>query len=209
MDQPMIESQGTLRWDTLIDLLRYRGLKTPDRPAFRYLANGEEESLTLTYRELDERVRAVAAQLQIRELTGKRVLLLYPSGLDFVTAFFGCLYAGAVAVPAYPPKKNHHMKRLKNIADDADAAAILTTRALVERHMKSADEHGWRGMRWIASDEMTSSGRFPLGTTAIGKRNAGISSIYIRFNGIAERGDGHPRQPAAQYEHVSNRLRIG
>ena len=46
---------------------------------------------------------------------GERVLLLYPPGLEYVAALFGCLYAGAVAVPAYPPRFNRPMLRLRTM----------------------------------------------------------------------------------------------
>src|SRR2546425_10541712 len=88
----------------LVELLRWRGTSSPsDRPGFTFLADGEAQALTMTYAELDLRARAIAAHLQRLDAHGKHVLLLYPPGLDYVSAFFGCLYAGAVAVPAYPP----------------------------------------------------------------------------------------------------------
>jgi 8-amino-7-oxononanoate synthase len=66
-------------------------------------------------------------------MTGRRALLLYPSGLDFIAAFMGCLYGGAIAVPAYPPRKNRSVERIEAIAADADAAVALTTRDVVDR----------------------------------------------------------------------------
>ena len=60
-------------------------------------------------------------------LEGERALLLYPAGLDFIAAFFGCLYAGVVAVPAYPPRRNRSLSRIQAIADDAEAKVALTT----------------------------------------------------------------------------------
>ena len=57
--------------------------------------------MTLTYGELYRYSKAIAFQLQILELTGERVLLLYPPGIDYLPAFFGCLYARVVAVPAH------------------------------------------------------------------------------------------------------------
>ena len=62
-------------------------------------------------------------------LTGERALLLYPAGLDFIAAFFGCLYAGVVAVPAYPPRRNRSLSRIQAIVDDAQARVALTTAA--------------------------------------------------------------------------------
>ena len=58
----------------------------------------------LTWGELDRRARAIAAALTEAGAAGERALLLYPPGLDYLAAFFGCLYAGTVAVPVYPPR---------------------------------------------------------------------------------------------------------
>ena len=68
-------------------------------------------------------MRAIAAWLESHNLGGERALLLYPPGLEFITAFFGCLYAGVVAVPVYPPRRNRSLERIQAIADDGHAAA--------------------------------------------------------------------------------------
>jgi acyl-CoA synthetase (AMP-forming)/AMP-acid ligase II len=115
---------------TLVALLRRRTSENPDRVAFTFLADPETDKGTLTYRELDQRARAIAGTLQSLGLAGERVLLLYPPGLDYVAAFFGCLYAGAVAVPAYPPRRNRSLDRLQAIAADSRAAVALITPAV-------------------------------------------------------------------------------
>ena len=89
--------------------------------------DGENEEIHLTYQQLDERARTVAARLTSMGLEGQRALLLYPAGLDFIVAFFGCLYAGVVAVPAYPPRRNRSLSRIQAIVDDAKARVALTT----------------------------------------------------------------------------------
>ncbi|MFM8802361.1 MAG: AMP-binding protein, partial [Planctomycetia bacterium] len=91
---------------TIVDLLRQRAAYRPHDRAFTFLVDGENEELNITYAELDRKARAVGAWLASEGMAGKRVLLLYPSGLDFIAAFMGCLYGGAIAVPAYPPRKN-------------------------------------------------------------------------------------------------------
>ncbi|MDR5852260.1 non-ribosomal peptide synthetase [Caballeronia sp. LZ003] len=89
------------------------------------------------YAALDRRATALARCLRDAHgwTNGVRVLLMMDSGLDYVAAFFGCLYAGAIAVPAYPPEslRGQHLTRLSAIAADADAAFIVTTRALEAR----------------------------------------------------------------------------
>jgi len=115
---------------TLVEVLQLRADQQPDRQAFSFLANGEEETARLTYRELDLQARTVAAALQQRCRPGQRALLLYPPGLNFVVAFFGCLYAGVVAVPAYPPRPGRDQPRLRAIFRDAESGLALTEASL-------------------------------------------------------------------------------
>src|SRR5436305_13559638 len=84
---------------TLVALLARRAGDQPTRLAYSFLGDGERETARLTFAELDRRARDIAARLQADGRSGSRVLLLYPPGLDYIEAFFGCLYAGAVAVP--------------------------------------------------------------------------------------------------------------
>src|SRR5258707_4050395 len=91
------------RFDNLVDLAQWRAADAPERQAFTYLADGEADKQHLTFAQLDTKARAIAAQLQARNLAGERALLLYPPGLEFNAAFLGCLYAGVTAVPTYPP----------------------------------------------------------------------------------------------------------
>src|SRR5438270_3217157 len=98
----MSPSDDPSQSSTLNELLRRRAALQPRQMAYTFLADGEVESSHLTYEELDRRARAVAAVLQSWRVEGERALLLYNPGLEFVVAFFGCLYAGVIAVPAFP-----------------------------------------------------------------------------------------------------------
>ena len=102
-----------------VDRLRYWADHKGAKRAFTFLVDGETEEVHLTYCELDLQARAIAARLESMGLRGERALLLYPPGLDFISAFFGCLYAGVVAVPAYPPRRNRNMARVQAISDDS------------------------------------------------------------------------------------------
>lgn len=102
------------------------------QPAFRFLSSGEEITSILSYADLDRQARAIAVALRQRCSPGDRALLLYPSGLEFISAFFGCLYAGVVAIPAYPPRPNESIHRLRAIVADAGAHVALTTRVLLQ-----------------------------------------------------------------------------
>lgn len=117
----------------LVELVRHRAVHQKDDSAFIFLVDGEDEQVRLSYSELDLGSRAVAAWLQKNVNVGDRVLLLYPPGLEFVKAFLGCLYAGVVAVPIYPPRRNRSMLRIQAVAKDCDANVALTTDSVLER----------------------------------------------------------------------------
>jgi len=119
---------------TLVQLLRWRALTEPDKIAYTYLKDGEKKEIRLSYGELDRRARAIAASLMSKGLTGERALLLYPPGLDYISGFFGCLYAGVIAVPAYPPdpnRLNRSLPRLQAIVNDAGATVALTSDSIL------------------------------------------------------------------------------
>ncbi len=118
---------------TLVDILRWRVLNQPERHAYTFLIDGENERVQMTYAELDRQARSIAATLQQCTGEGDRALLLYPPGLDYIAAFLGCLYAGVIAVPAYPPSSNRSLLRIQAIASDARAAAVLATEQIVEK----------------------------------------------------------------------------
>ncbi|WP_190139757.1 beta-ketoacyl synthase N-terminal-like domain-containing protein, partial [Streptomyces longispororuber] len=110
-----------------------------------------------TFAELDLRARRVAALLRHEGATGAPVLLLHPPGLHYVAGFLGCLYAGAVAVPAYPPDTRRFgrtMPRLAAIARDARATHALTTGRLARFAEDRRDDLaalGLGGLRWLAT----------------------------------------------------------
>ena len=138
----------------LVELLQHRALHQGDDIGFRFLVDGERELLEWTYADVDRKARAIAASLQAMDLEGERALLLYPSGLEFVAAFFGCLYAGVTAVPAYPPRRNRNMARIDAIANDAEAKIALTTFDVLERvQTMISDTPSLQQIRWRATDQ--------------------------------------------------------
>jgi len=112
----------------LIELLRQRAATEAGRQGYTFLLDAKTQAASLTYGELDRRARAIGAWLQSIGAADERVLLLFPSGIDYIAAFFGCLYARAVAVPAYPPRLNRRLDRIQAIINNASPAVILTTR---------------------------------------------------------------------------------
>ncbi|MEX2560518.1 MAG: fatty acyl-AMP ligase, partial [Pirellulales bacterium] len=141
---------------TLVDLLRHRAHHQARMQAYTFLADGEQEELVLTYAELDRQARALASRLAQLNLQGERALLLYPAGLEFIVGFFGCLYAGVVAVPAYPPRMNRSLDRIHSISLDAEARVALTTTAVHERVLPLLDETpDLKRLTWLATDRPT------------------------------------------------------
>ncbi len=114
---------NTKNW---IDLLNKQATLRGEKIAYRFLVDGEKQVATISYSELQNKAKQVAAELQKHHPKGTRALLLYPSGIDFLIAFFGCLFAGVIAVPAYPPRRNKSNPRIAGIIKDCDCEVLLT-----------------------------------------------------------------------------------
>ena len=108
--------------------------------AFIYLVDGETQQVHLTYEELDRKARAIAAWLESLDLGANGRCCSIRPGWISSPAFFGCLYAGVVAVPVYPPRRNRSLARIQAIADDAQAKVALTTDTVLERIEPLIDE---------------------------------------------------------------------
>ena len=127
-----VQCEKNIAHSTVVSLLRMRAEQQSCRVAYTFACQtgGARE---VTYAELDQRARTIACMLADLGLQDQPVLLLYPPGLDYVAAFFGCLYAGAIAVPACPPdplRLNRSLPRLSAVVRDAMPSAVLTTVAM-------------------------------------------------------------------------------
>jgi iturin family lipopeptide synthetase A len=140
---------------SLVKVLRRRAEEHPLKVAFTFLERGHERS-SITYAELDERARALAARLQKKLQPGDRALLLYKPGLDYIVGFYGCLYAGVVAVPAYPPdpsRLNRMVPRLLKVIEDCDPRVILTTSEIsFQLKLLGLRSRHFLLRRWLSSD---------------------------------------------------------
>ncbi|MGW8361252.1 amino acid adenylation domain-containing protein [Streptomyces wedmorensis] len=145
---PFPEVHG-LRPSSLVDVLRTRAAHEPDRLAHVFLDSHGEEQSRLTYAQLDHRARTVAARLQEEVKTGDRVLILHPPSMDYVSAYFGCLYAGAVAVPCYPPHSRNLARLLAVAADAAPAAALTGDRMPAGLRARLLDAPELRNAAWL------------------------------------------------------------
>jgi acyl-CoA synthetase (AMP-forming)/AMP-acid ligase II len=142
-------------FSTLVELLQFRALSNPHGTAYLFLSEGETEQASVSFAQLDERARATAAVLQAHGSIGDRAVLLYPSGLGFISAFFGCLYAGIIPVPANPPRSSRHVGRLQALIADSESSIALTDQSTL---------HALRGrnltselapLLWLETDALT------------------------------------------------------
>jgi len=137
----------------MVELLASQAADQPDGIAYMFLDDRDGEQ-QITFGELDRRARLIAARLQLELKQGDRALLVYPAGLEFISAYFGCMYAGVVAVPATYPKPKRPMPRLQRIAVDCDAHVALSTAqtlTTLDPDLLSADA---ATNQWIATDEL-------------------------------------------------------
>ncbi len=147
--------ENTIAAVTLIDILKYRADSQPEQTIYTFLVDGETEQISLTYQDLEQKAKAIAAYLQSLGAPQERILLLYPPGLGFIEAFFGCLYAGAIAIPAYPPRPNRSIARIQSIIKDARPTLALTTNSILnglKRRVEQAPE--LKTLRWLATDDV-------------------------------------------------------
>ena len=146
---------------TIVDVLLDKSTTIPHQLAYTFLADGETESGSCTYQELDLNARAIAVELLTKVKPGDRALLVYPytAGLEFIAAFMGCLYAGVIAVTDYP---RQHIKSLSQYQDrivDCQAGIALTTYEFAERVKGQLISHPTMALKlkalpWIASDRV-------------------------------------------------------
>lgn len=142
--------------DNLVDLLESRADEQPDKTVYIFLPDGEGAEIRLTYERLRQNAKRMAKHLRARQVPiDSPVLLLFQPGIDYICAFYGCLYAGAIPVPAYPPTHARQLARLQSIIDDADTDYALTTRAELDGFQSIAKHASGLSIKhWLVMDDM-------------------------------------------------------
>ena len=139
----------------LVEALTYWAREKPQETAFYYLVDGDDDEARVSYERLDRKARAIAQRLRSLNMEGERALLLFPPGLDFVAAFFGCLYAGVTAVPAYPPRRNRNTVRILSISNDAEAKVAFSVNSVIDRIQGLLDETPeLKKLVWLSTDKI-------------------------------------------------------
>ncbi|NNL86089.1 MAG: AMP-binding protein, partial [Myxococcales bacterium] len=144
-----------------------------EREAFNFLTfprHGEPELERLSFGTLAQQSRSIGEALRERFAPGDRVILLYGDGLDFIPAFLGCLRAGVVAVPVFPPQPSRLLRtlpRLLGVVEDSEASGVLTTSA-IGAFREGVEEHapGLAKLAWLASDTVPLSASAPAGANS-------------------------------------------
>ena len=150
---------GRNSFANLVELLQHQAQTLDSSVGYTFLLDGEQKIEKLSYAGLHRRAMAVAAELKRRGLEGERALLLYPPGLEYIVAYFGCLYAGVIAVPAYPPdlkRLKRTVPRLMAIAEDCAPRAALTNLNILRKVRPLLFLAGKLGrLKWLATDSLS------------------------------------------------------
>lgn len=187
---------------TLVDVARFRAQRTPEKPAYSFVGEDLEIEAQLSYAELDRGACAIADELSSRtklELDGTapRVLLVFPPGLDYVQAFFGCLYGGFVAVPTYPPRTGGD-GAIARVVADCRPQAILTTPELAEQ-LAAADWFRELGPVLIVSTAV------PASTTS---RHTPPTPAHVAFLQYTSGSTGNPKGVVVTHENLMHNQQV-
>src|SRR5690554_1389682 len=139
----------------LVDVIHHWAKLRPEQEVLRFYPQGEGDSVSLSFAALHQRCQAIASQLQAYQ--GQHALLLYNNGLEFLEALFACFYAGVVAVPAYPPRKNHHLQRLSALIHDCQASVVLSVSEISQRAQplfSEANDTQMLNLPWLNTDDI-------------------------------------------------------
>src|SRR6202045_1161206 len=153
---------------SILDHLDRLADEHPDKLLYSYLDVNGDPIESYTYASFLHRAQAIAGHLRKEGhfAAGDRILLAYPPGLEIICAFFGCVRAGLIPVPVYPPSSHGFqaaLYKMAHIAKDCDAAGVLTSRDYyrsiitnLERIVAPDDQDSQyvSNLKWIASENL-------------------------------------------------------
>lgn len=125
-----------------LQILEQKALDYPNNVVLTESINGTDQQAKLTYVELSQKAKALAVSISQKSQFGDRVILLIPNSIDYVVSFFACIYAGVMAVPAYPPhNKKRDWSRLNAMVNDCQPCIALYLNEHEERLKLWCSEH--------------------------------------------------------------------
>ena len=145
----------------------------PEQTVFTFYDETGKEERTLTRGALARSAGAIARSLREKHglEPGDHVLLVYPPSLEFVEALVGCMAAGVVPVPVYPPnpfRLAHDLPVFRSLAADCGARLALTTGRYDRARVVGAlagrlgrDSAGWPELTWVRTDRRAADGLEP------------------------------------------------
>ena len=140
-----------MKFASLVDVLEHRAATQGNERALVFLTDRGAEDSALTFSELHDAANAVAKRLAAVAKPGDRALLVFPPGLEFVIAFFGCLIARVIAVPMMVPRRQSARDSSAAIVANCKPTLALTSPALASRDdlMARFADHP---MQWLTVD---------------------------------------------------------
>ncbi|MGB8955465.1 MAG: fatty acyl-AMP ligase [Tumebacillaceae bacterium] len=150
-----VASESQVRGTTLVELVQWWAERKPNETVYTFLTDGENEEVRITFAELDREARRIAARLQALNAANERALLLYAPSLEYILAYFGCLYAGVIAVPVYPPHPKKSASRVHSIIDDSSAKFAMTSaKQFQDLQTRFGREEQLARLSWLVTDAM-------------------------------------------------------
>jgi acyl-CoA synthetase (AMP-forming)/AMP-acid ligase II len=147
-------------FSSLVTLLARRAESQPDERAYLFLGDRGAEEAAITFRELHDAARALAARLTKIARPGDRALLVFPPGIEFMVAFFGCQIARVIAVPMMMPRRQSTRDSSAAIIANCEPVVALTSSAQALR--KDLHERFEReGIQWLSVDLTTPDALHP------------------------------------------------
>ena len=140
---------------SLVELLAKRAASQPDACAYIFLSDRGTEEAALTFRQLHDAANACAARLAAVARPGERALLVFPPGLEFIVAFFGCMIARVIAVPMMMPRRQGARDSSAAIIANCEPVVALSNAAFAIRQDLQA-RFSREGLQWLAVDQDSS-----------------------------------------------------
>lgn len=142
--------------NSLIDLIQFRAKQQSQAIAYTHLKDRNNEKETITYQQLNIEICRLAAYFQKLGIEGERVILAYPTGLEYIIAYFAVIFAGGIAVPVFEPRQSSHFARLQGIIQDCKPALLISNEQTYRVTSENAiDVIESAGVRWLTTDNLT------------------------------------------------------